>query len=686
MTLPLAGRGSWSLAGLVLVALAIGAVHVTQGTSEIGVGDLVDLALGRGDQMTRDIFIGSRLPRLLAGLVVGLAVGVSGALLQSITRNPLASPDTLAVNAGAWFAATCVAAFGITLPIFLQGGVAFLGGLVGAGIVLALSGGASGPARLVLAGSALAMALGSLTGLMLLLFEEETQSLFAWGNGNLVQISIDAPAKASVVVVAAVAVTMLLARRLDLVALGDDAASSLGVNVRLVQMAAVLLAVLLASLAVTVAGPMGFIGLCAPVLARLSGRWIPSVHRHRMFLPLSGLVGIVLVLSADVLMRLVPTGTFGPGVPTGVATTLFGAVVLIWVARSFRQGGNVPEAPSARSRTGSPFRFTPLLVVGLGLLLAATMVLGLLGGTGWTLNDEDTLLLGDVANWASGNAGLIVEFTLEERVPRLLAAVFAGAALALAGYATQAVCRNPLAEPGLLGVTAGAGVGAVLCISFVGTTALWLVNASALAGAALAFALVYVVSWRGGLDSIRLVLVGVGVAAMGQGLIAFLIIGFSPYDTQLALTWLSGSTYGRTPDQVVPLAVVVLLAFPLLLRHRGDLDVMALDDDTPRVLGVALERTRLLLLATAVVLTAASAAAIGLVAFAGLVAPHAARAVVGSRHVRVLPVAMLMGAILVGLADTLGRNVIAPDQVPAGLLTALIGTPYFVWLLWRSRA
>lgn len=672
-------RSTWALGALLALTVVVSAVHLTQGTSEIGFADLLDLASGRGDELTRDIFMGSRLPRLLAGLVVGLAVGVSGALLQSVTRNPLASPDTLAVNAGAYFAVAVTAALGITFPLLLSGAVAFLGGLAGAGVVLALSGGAAGPARLVLAGSALAMALGSLTGLMLLLFEERTQSLFAWGSGNLVQISIDAPARTGVLVAVVVVLAMLLSRRLDLVALGDDAAASLGVNVRAVQLVAVLFSVMLASLAVLVAGPMGFIGLCAPVLARLSGRWVPGVHRHRTLLPLSGLVGVILVVLADVLVRAAPTGPFGGGVPTGVATTIFGAVVLIGVARTFRQGGAVPSAPSARSRPGSPLRHTGWLIAVLAGLTLVSMLLGLLAGDGW-------LLTGDLVNWATGNAGLVVQFTVEERLPRMLAATFAGAALALAGCATQAVCRNPLAEPGLLGVTAGAGVGAVTCISLIGATSLWVVNASALTGALLASALVYAVSWRGGLDSIRLVLVGVGVAAGGQGLIAFIIISSSPYDMQLALTWLSGSTYGRTLEQVLPLVVVVALALPLLLRHRNDLDVMALDDDTPRVLGIRLELVRLTLLVTAVVLTAASAAAIGLVAFAGLVAPHAARAVVGSRHLRVLPVAMLMGALMVGIADTVGRTVIAPEQVPAGLVTALIGTPYFVWLLWRVRA
>ena len=277
-------------------------------------------------------------------------------------------------------------------------------------------------------------------------------------------------------------------------------------------------------------------------------------------------------------------------------------------------------------------------------------------------------------------------FTMDERVPRLLAATLAGGALALAGCGTQAVCRNPLAEPGLLGVTAGAGVGAVSVIAVVGNPSLWQVNLGAVAGALLTFAVVYAVSWRGGLNSIRMILVGVGVAAAAEALIAALIIITSPWDLQFAMTWLSGSTYGRTLEQVWPVALLLVVGLPLMLRHRADLDVMALDDDVPRVLGVRLERVRTVVLVLAAVLTATSAAAIGIVAFVGLVAPHAARALVGGRHVRAIPVAVLLGMVLVGLADTLGRSVIAPAQVPAGVVTALIGAPYFVWLLWRTRS
>jgi len=182
------------------------------------------------------------------------------------------------------------------------------------------------------------------------------------------------------------------------------------------------------------------------------------------------------------------------------------------------------------------------------------------------------------------------------------------------------------------------------------------------------------------------VLIGVGVSAGAGAATTFVILLTDPWNSALALTWLSGSTYGRTLEQVVPVAVALVVVAPLAMLVHGELDLLALDDDTPRVLGVRLERLRLLALTAAALLTAAAVSAIGVVGFVGLVAPHVARALVGARHARVVPLAALLGALLVSVADTVGRSVIAPAQVPAGLLTALLGAPYFVWLLWRSRA
>lgn len=673
------GRSASAVVLAVAVVVVISVVHLTQGTSDIGAGDIFSL-LTDFDQDTWNVLIASRLPRLVAGLLVGVALGFAGAAFQSMARNTLASPDTLGVNAGAHLAITAVAAFGLALPIVPAGLIAFVGGVLAAALVLVLSSGsASGPTRLILAGSATALALQSLTMLLLLLNEEETKGLYAWGNGSLIQIGLGSSAQMLPSLVIGVVGLMLVARKLDLLGLGDDTASVLGVNVRRTRLIVVLLAVLLTSAAVTVAGPIGFVGLCAPAIARLLGRYVPGMARHRLLLPMSALAGVIVVIGSDVLLRVVQGGEAGVEVPTGVITSMFGAAVLVWLARQHRDSGPTRQPPGARSGANrSRRRVVLVLTVGAVALVSAFVAAVLLGDT--------KLLLGDVVNWIDGVAGMKVSFVLDTRIPRVLAALLAGAALAIAGTAVQAVCRNPLAEPGILGITAGAGVGAVTIITIVPAAGVWMIAGTAGLGALVAFAVVYGLAWRGGLNSDRLVLIGVGMWAGAGALIAFIILNSDPWNTAKALTWMSGSTYGRDIAQLVPLIIALVIFVPVIAAGRRELDVLSLDDDTPRVLGIRLEQARVVVLVSAALVTAAAVSAIGVVGFVGLVAPHAARALVGGHHARVLPVAAVLGALAVSLADTIGRTVVAPAQIPAGLLTALIGTPYFVWLLWRSRA
>ncbi|MEV0605372.1 iron ABC transporter permease [Polymorphospora rubra] len=676
---PAAGRLTAVFTVAVALTVAVAVVHLTQGTSAVNAVDLLRLALGGDDPGAAQVLVGSRLPRLLAGLTVGVALGFAGAALQSLARNPLASPDTLAVNAGAHLAVVAAAAVGLNLPALPAGVAAFAGGLAAAGLVLLLSaGGSSGPTRLILAGSATALALSSLTTLLMLLFEESTVGLFAWGNGSLVQGDLSTVAQLAPVVALGVAGCLLIGGRLDLLALGDDTASVLGLDVRRTRLMVTLLAVGLSAAAVTVAGPVGFVGLCAPVIARLLSRWVPGLHRHRILLPLSGIAGAFIVLGSDVVLRATLGGEAGVDIPTGVATTVFGAAILVWLARRQRDSGPTRRPPAARPNAGRSRTRLGLVLTICATATAGALVLGMLAGDTW-------LLTGDIVNWLQGRSGVAYTFVLDQRYPRVGAALLAGAALAIAGTTVQAVCRNPLAEPGILGITAGAGVGAVSLLTFVPLAGIWTMSTVAGGAALLTFALVYGLAWRGGLSSDRLVLIGVGVSAAGLALITFIIVRSDPWNTAKALTWLSGSTYGRTAGQLLPVAIALLVLTPVVVLARRDLDLLSLDDDTPRVLGVRLERTRLIALAGAALLTSTAVSAIGVIGFVGLVAPHLARALVGGRHARVLPVAALLGALLVSLADTLGRTVIAPAQIPAGLVTALVGTPYFVWLLWRSR-
>ncbi|MEV0321548.1 iron ABC transporter permease [Streptomyces sp. NPDC050658] len=662
-------------AGLLLLVAVLAVVDVTQGTADVGMGEVAKALTGQADAGDASVVIASRLPRMAAGLLVGVSLGMAGAALQAVSRNVLAAPDTLAVNAGSYLGLGLLAATGVSLPLLASSGVAFVGGLVAAAIVLGLSGLGTGTVRLVLAGSALTLGLHSVTDGLLLLFPQETDGLYQWNQGSIAQNGFNGVLQMAPIAVAGLVGLLLIGRRVDALALGDDAARGLGVPVRSTRVTAVVLAALLSAASVTLAGPIGFVGLCAPALVRPLGRRFKLFVRSRGMVPLAGLVGAALVLGSDVLLRSLISAQSAVAVPTGVVTSLVGAVFLMVMAVRVRDTGGAAATDRLRipGRTAFLITLAALLAVLVGLTIAAVLL------------GDAKLLLGDVANWVQGQAGQTVSFVLDTRVPRVVAALSAGAALALSGTLVQAVTRNPLAEPGTLGVSGGGALGAVLLVTTVPAVGTWGVAGAAFAGALIAAGLVFGLAARSGFQQNRLVLVGMAVSTGTTALISLLIVLTDPFNATKALTWLSGSTYGRTFTDIAPVAVVLAIGVVVAFVRRTELDLVSLDDDTPRLLGLRLSRGRFGFLLLSVLLSATAVAAAGTIGFVGLVAPHAARALVGRRHVRVLPVAMLLGAVLVGVADLLGRTVIAPAQLGAGLMTAVVGTPYFLYLLFRTK-
>ncbi|MFG1664294.1 iron ABC transporter permease [Streptomyces sp. Y7] len=662
-------------AALVLLVAALAVVDITQGTAAVGAGEVLKALTGRADTADASVVVASRLPRMTAGLLVGALLGMAGTALQAVSRNVLASPDTLAVNAGSYLGLGLVAVTGVSLPLLASSGVAFVGGLAAAAVVLGLSGLGAGTVRLVLAGSALALGLTAVTEALLLLFPQETQGLYRWNQGSIGQNGFDGVLQIAPLGVVGLLGLLLVARRVDALALGDDAARGLGVPVRATRVTAVVLATLLSAAAVTLAGPIGFVGLCAPALVRGLARRFHGFGRVRASLPVTALTGAALVLGSDVVLRALVPSDLAVAVPTGVVTSLLGAVFLVVMATRLKDTAAAAAPDRLRIRSRAVFLTTTAVLVA--LLVGVTVAAVLLG--------DSKLLLGDVVNWAQGRAGRTVAFVLDTRVPRVLAALLAGAALALAGTLVQAVTRNPLAEPGVLGVSGGAALGAVLLVTTVPSAGSWGVAGAAFLGAAISSVVVFGLAARGGFQQNRLVLVGIGVATGTTALVSLLIVLTDPFNAAKALTWLSGSTYGRSLSDVAPLAAVLAVGVAVAAFTRVELDLVSLDEDTPRLLGLGLARGRLGFLLLSVLLSATAVAAAGTIGFVGLVAPHAARALVGRQHARVVPVSVLLGAVLVCTADLLGRTVIAPAQLGAGLMTAVIGTPYFLHLLVRSR-
>lgn len=274
------------------------------------------------------------------------------------------------------------------------------------------------------------------------------------------------------------------------------------------------------------------------------------------------------------------------------------------------------------------------------------------------------------------------------RLPRVLLAVLVGSGLALSGAVLQGVFRNPLADPGLIGVSAGGGFGAVLAIALgVSARGLWTLPLWALVGALVASGLVYLMATRHGRTPVlTLILAGVAVSALfGAGTTLLLTLSAGNTDMQAMLGWLYGSLDGALWRQNAVLACFVLAGGTAMALFARDLNLLAMGEDGAAALGVPVERVRRELLCLAALVTGAAVAASGMIAFVGLIAPHLLRRLVGADHRALLPASLVGGAAFVVLADLLARVVARPAEINLGVVTAVLGVPFFLYLLRQAK-
>jgi ferric hydroxamate transport system permease protein len=658
--------------GFLLLAILLFA-SLTQGEAAITIEDVVGAMIAPQDTPAHHMVLGLRLPRAVMALLAGAALAVSGALLQTVTRNPLASAGTFGINAGAYFVVVAAVVF---LPSWLSSAplvLAMAGGCAGALMAYMMAGGRKGtPVRMALAGMIVSLVLSSFTSALQLLFENETNGLFMWGSGSLVQNDWDGVLHSWPWIAAGLLFVLLFVRTLDLLELGEETARSLGQRVDAARAAALFTAILLAAVTVSVVGPIGFIGLIAPHLVRLIG-----YRRHRVLLPASALWGATVLVGADTVARMFRS-TIGE-LPAGAVTAMIGAPWLIWLAvRGTREQMSAEGASSMNAgimrRRSSVY---PISLIILAVLLFAALVAGLSVGSLKIPAMEVLAVLGGKGQEMSRNV------ILELRLPRMLVAILAGACLAVSGVLLQGAVRNPLADPSVIGVTSGAGVGALSLLVLWPQAPGYLLPVVAFAGAFAAAAIVYSLSWKKGLHPIVLTLVGIAVSAAGAATIHFLVIK-SGIGAAPALAWLAGSLYSRGWEQFVPLAAALALLGPYAWYLGRKMDLLAFGDTVSLGLGLNLKRTRLIAALIGVAFAAIAVAGVGTVGFIGLLAPHAARMLVGPNSRQSVVLSALLGAVLLIVADVIGRVVIAPKEIPAGLVVALIGTPYLMMLMYRS--
>lgn len=287
--------------------------------------------------------------------------------------------------------------------------------------------------------------------------------------------------------------------------------------------------------------------------------------------------------------------------------------------------------------------------------------------------------------WNTLLSGGEFDFIINQyRLPRVLLALAVGSGLGIAGVLVQGVIRNPLASPDLMGVSAGAGLAATSLIMFKPDASLFLLSISSMGGGILAAVLIFLVVIKSNPTASRLALIGIAISAFLASCIDYLLV-VHPIEINTAMVWLTGSLWGRNWTQVPFLWLTLAFMLPIAFWLAWRLDVLGLGESSATSLGISPGRVQVIALLIAVLLTAVSVSVCGTISFVGLLAPHLSRFLFGHHHKMSIPGAAAIGALMVLLADTTARGIQPPVELPAGVLTSLIGAPYFIFLLRRYK-
>ncbi|WP_164220014.1 iron ABC transporter permease [Virgibacillus sp. YIM 98842] len=280
----------------------------------------------------------------------------------------------------------------------------------------------------------------------------------------------------------------------------------------------------------------------------------------------------------------------------------------------------------------------------------------------------------------------------EFRMPGIILALLIGAGLAVSGAILQGITQNDLADPGILGINTGAGFAIVLFLFFFqgaipadSPVSAFVLPFAALIGAFTAAMLIYAIAWKKGVSPIRLVLVGIGVNAAFSALLTIVQLRMDPQDYRQVTIWLTGDIWNANWSFVISLLPWMLILIPIAIKKGKSLNVFHLGDDVASGLGTRVELERGLLLLIAVALAGAAVAAGGAIAFLGLVVPHIVRKLVGPLHQYVIPISALLGAFILIVADMVASNLLAAASIPVGIVVSIVSTPYFIYLLMKTK-
>ncbi|WP_201642454.1 Fe(3+)-hydroxamate ABC transporter permease FhuB [Paraburkholderia metrosideri] len=614
----------------------------------------------------RDVLVhDSLVPRVLVTLLCGAALGLAGALMQQVLRNPLAEPMTLGVFPGAYLALMIA---GLWMPGWLAAGretVAFAGGALAMLAVFALAWSQRmSSLGVILSGMVVNLYCGAISLAIAVVHFDLLTGLMIWGGGALEQTGWQPTVHLFASFVVCALGAALLYRPLSLFDAGDSTVRNLGASVGWMRFGALLIAVMLTTVVVSEVGVIGFVGLAAPLVAKLAG-----ARRLRERLLWAPLTGAAMLWFTDEIVRVAASAEpFSAHlIPTGTVTSIVGVPLLVALLPRLRSRPDL-SAPLASPLVHRSVRTSLFLCIALLALVCALSLTVARGPHGWyvaSFSQVDTLLF-----W---------------RVPRLLCALAAGVLLALAGTLLQRVTANPMASPDLLGVSSGGMLGIVAVLFATGSLSPALLFAGCVAGALVTLGTLFWFGRRAAFAPERLLLTGIAISALFQAVVGALMSSGDPRAGVL-IDLLVGSTYYVAPAiawSIAALAAMALVIAPLTARW---MTALSLGAPSAASVGVPVARARFALLLFAALSSAAATVIVGPLSFIGLIAPHIARLSGGRRPLSQMYLAAALGALLMVCADWLGRQLVFPEEIAAGLVATLLGGPYMVILALRRRA
>ncbi|UTZ23428.1 Fe(3+)-hydroxamate ABC transporter permease FhuB [Vibrio campbellii] len=598
------------------------------------------------------------LPRLTVAVVCGFALAVAGCVMQFVLRNPIASPTTLGVAAGAELGMVLgilLLPTGLAFPSFIP---AFIGGCLATGLVFLLSSTRGySPLHMVLSGMVVSLFLGSLNTMLLMLHEQKLTSLFVWGAGVLNQNDWSSTQVLIPLVSLPTFLLLLLQRPLSSLQFGDNVATSLGVNIKQIKLLCLSLSIFITAAVVSEVGIIGFVGIVAPAISRMLG--VRSLAKQILS---SGLIGGGVLLLVDLLIQPF-SGVGGELLPTGAMTALLGAPFLLWLLQRTKLHSEL----KTRSEYVENFKHVSTSKV----LIAMALILFLVCAVSITLgkNQQD---------WSFD----LDQSLLDLRLPRVQVALLAGIGLAFAGTIIQRISNNPMASPEVLGISSGAALALVLGTLIGGAIGREQQMLLGTIGAASVTAVVWLMGRKHNFAPTQTLLTGIALSAVLDALLRISMSSGNDNATAL-LTWLSGSTYLVAQCDVMLLAIGVTIVGAFAIALNRWIELIGLGEVTTTSLGMNTTFVRLVLLLVVAALTTLCTIVIGPLSFIGLLAPHMARSLHQYKATPQMLTAALLGAIIMVVADWIGRTLWFPWQFPAGLLASLIGGGYFLFLMRR---